>query len=82
MVKNDIVEGIDISAEQVRRKLNCHTCMKTKPRRMSYGDATSKRTTTSFERLTSDVCDIGKYVFGYGAVRYFQLIHDESSRYK
>jgi len=60
MVKNDVVKGMDIPAEQLK----------------------TKRTVENFERLTSDVCDMGKYGPGIGSVRYFQLIHDEGSRYK
>ncbi|KAF4132727.1 Integrase core domain [Phytophthora infestans] len=82
MVKNDVVRGLDIPAEQLKTKLKCLSCMSTKRKRMSYGDVTEKRTVQNFERLTSDVCDMGKYGPGIGAMRYFQLIHDEGSRYK
>ncbi|KAF4142805.1 GAG-pre-integrase domain-containing protein [Phytophthora infestans] len=78
MVKNDVVRGLDIPAEQLKTKLKCLSCMSTKRKCMSYGDVTEKRTAQNFEWLTSDVCDMGKYGPGIGAMRYFQLIHDEA----
>ncbi|POM59072.1 Transposon Polyprotein integrase [Phytophthora palmivora] len=57
--------------------------MSAKRRRMSNkSSAVDKRTTVYYERLTSDTCDMGKYLHGLGGMRYFQLIHDEGSRYK
>ncbi|KAG3084085.1 hypothetical protein PI124_g15218 [Phytophthora idaei] len=39
MVKNGVVQGMGIPAEQLKTKLNCHSCMKAKQWRMTYSDA-------------------------------------------
>lgn len=77
-----MVKGLDIPAEKLTTKLKCHSCMAANQSRVSYGNATTKSTTENCECLTTDVCDMGKYVPGLGAVRYFQHLHDEGSRYK
>ncbi|KAG2814090.1 hypothetical protein PC129_g12782 [Phytophthora cactorum] len=82
MVKHKVVKGINIPPEQLQTKLRCDSRTSAKPKRMSFGDARDKRTTVNVQRMTSDVCDMRKYVQGVGAVRYLQLIHDECSRYK
>ncbi|KAE8965714.1 hypothetical protein PR001_g28644, partial [Phytophthora rubi] len=83
MVDNGTVAGMEIPAALFKKKFTCLSCMSAKRKRMSYkASAAEKRTKINYERLTSDTCDMGKFLPGLGRMRYFQLIHDEGSRYK
>jgi hypothetical protein len=83
MVDNGTVEGMKIPAALFKQKFSCLSCLSAKCKRMSYkASAAEKRTKVNYERLTSDTCDMGKFLPGLGSIRYFQLIHDEGSRYK
>ncbi|ETO82732.1 hypothetical protein F444_03163 [Phytophthora nicotianae P1976] len=83
MVDNKVVDGMEIPVDLFKRKFECMTCLSAKRRRMLYKKSTKeKRTKVNYERLMSDTCDMGKYIPGTGNYRYFQLIQDESSRFK
>ncbi|KAE9236004.1 hypothetical protein PF005_g1215 [Phytophthora fragariae] len=83
MVDNGTVAGMEIPAALFKKKFTCLSCMSAKRKRMSYkASAAEKRTKINYERLASDTCDMGKFHPGLGRMRYFQLIHDEGSRYK
>ncbi|KAE8970195.1 hypothetical protein PF011_g26516 [Phytophthora fragariae] len=83
MVDNRTGAGMEIPAALFKKKFTCLSCMSAKRKRMSYkASAAEKRTKINYERLTSDTCDMVKFLPGLGRMRYFQLIHDEGSRYK
>ncbi|POM79389.1 Gag-pol Polyprotein [Phytophthora palmivora] len=83
MMDHGTVAGMNIPAELFKKHFKCLSCMSAKRKRMSYKSrAAEKRTKINYERLMSDTCDMGKYLPGFGATRYFQLIQDEGSRYK
>uniref|UniRef100_H3HAI1 Integrase catalytic domain-containing protein n=1 Tax=Phytophthora ramorum TaxID=164328 RepID=H3HAI1_PHYRM len=83
MVDNKSVAGMKIPVALFKKPFSCLSCMSAKRKRMSYkASAAEKRTKVNYERLTSDTCEMGKFLPGLGNVRYFQLIHDEGSRYK
>ncbi|KAE9306463.1 hypothetical protein PF008_g21466 [Phytophthora fragariae] len=83
MVETGKVSGMAIPKELFKKKFTCLSCMSAKAKRKSYKQsAAEKRTKVNYERLTSDTCDMGKYLPGLAGLRYFQLIQDEGSRYK
>ncbi|KAE8896231.1 hypothetical protein PF003_g19949 [Phytophthora fragariae] len=83
MMDKGVVSGMDIPAHWFKKKFVCLSCLSAKKKRMSYkSSARHKRTTVNYERLMSDICDMGKYLPGLTGNRYFQLIQDEGSRYK
>ncbi|KAE9016218.1 hypothetical protein PF011_g7249 [Phytophthora fragariae] len=83
MMDKGAVSGMDIPAHWFKKKFVCLNCLSAKKKRMSYKtSARHKRTTVNYERLMSDICDMGKYLPGLTGNRYVQLIQDEGSRYK
>ena len=83
MADNNVVSGMDIPTELFTQRFACLSCISAKHKRMSYkASAAEKRTNVNNERIMSDVCDMGKHLPGVKDYRYFQLIHDEGSRFK
>ncbi|GMF32442.1 unnamed protein product [Phytophthora fragariaefolia] len=65
MADNGTVAGIKNSCCVVQTTFSCLRCMSAKHRRMSYKtSAAEKRTSVNYEPLTSDTCDMDKYLHG------------------
>ena len=61
MIDHKIVHGMDLPKELFKKKFTCLSCMSAKRKRISYKvSAADNRTKVNYERIMSDVCDMGK----------------------
>ncbi|KAE9074057.1 hypothetical protein PF010_g24832 [Phytophthora fragariae] len=82
MVQDGLADGMGgITTDDFKKtSLKCMACEEAKAKRMAFKRQIGKRATECGTRRMSDVCYVG--IQTPGRVKYFQLIQDETSRYK
>ncbi|KAE9029193.1 Retrovirus-related Pol polyprotein from transposon TNT 1-94 [Phytophthora rubi] len=68
-----------VAASDFNKRIDCHACHLAKQKRMAYRRQPGKRQQDIGARLMSDVCYVG--IETPGGAKYFQLVHDETSRF-
>ena len=65
MQDRNVFTGISIPPELFKDNLKCISCLSAKHNRISYkASAAEKWTKVNYERLMSEICDMGKYLPG------------------
>ncbi|GMF52861.1 unnamed protein product [Phytophthora fragariaefolia] len=79
MVRDETVDGLKLSGSVNAPSERCWTCVQSRMKRMSYKRVHTARSTIPYQKLMSDMCDVGDLT--YNGYKEFQLVQDEATRY-